>query len=370
MVYHAGVKTGYSVFFPSCYRDCGKRTVTARDGSFTIKRLDSDLWFKLLVVRDGYTAAFVERVDPSLGPAGAALTPRAPVDDPSRVVLGRVVDQHGRPLGAAVVVPEGVTAVVQGRAGSMIGEIKGLEPMAVTNQKGEFELAYSEKATGMLLRVEAPGMATKVIAVPTGAKRETITVSDGALIHGRLVNHGTPVGGAEIGLIPQNRGEFGDKLRVIGDPYDEIRIGTQEDGSFVIPNVPTPVDWYVYGKMEAITALGATDAVKCSTTRDSEEVNVGDIQIIPGHRLRGRITLSDGAAVADGMRVSIFADRSPRESQTAIIGHDGRFEFASLPTGKYEILCSVRGYRLQGIEATIDRDIDDFAIALDPTGKR
>ena len=98
MVYHAGVKTGYSIYCPSCYRDCGKRTVTDRTGSFTIKNLDSDLWFELLVVREGYTAAFVERVDPSHGPAeAAALAPRAPVDDPSRVVRGRVVDQHGRP---------------------------------------------------------------------------------------------------------------------------------------------------------------------------------------------------------------------------------------------------------------------------------
>jgi hypothetical protein len=368
MVYHAGVKTGYSIYCPSCYRDCGKRTVTDRTGLFTLKNLDSDLWFELLVVREGYTAAFVDRVDPSHGPAQAtALSPRAPVNDPSRVVRGRVVDQHGRPLRAAVVISEGVANPV-----AMYGfgeKIKGLEPIAVTNPKGEFELAYSEKATGMMLRVEARGMATKLIAVPTGAGRETITVSDGALIRGRLVNHGKPVAGAEVGLIAQNRGGFGDKLKVLGNPYEEIRIGTQEDGSFVITNVPTPVDWYVYGKMEAITALGATDPVKCTSTRDTEEVNVGDIQIIPGHRLRGRIALSDGAAMADGMRVTIYADRI-WDSQTAVIGHDGQFEFASLPTGKYEIVASVRGYRVQSIEATIDRDIDDFAIALDPAGSR
>ncbi len=212
-------------------------------------------------------------------------------------------------------------------------------------------------------------MATKLIAVPTG-ERETITVSDGALIRGRLVNHGKPVAGAEVGLIAQNRGGFDNKLKVVGNPYEEIRIGTQEDGSFVIPNVPTPVDWYVYGKMEAITALGATDPVKCTTRRDSEEVNVGDIQIIPGHRMRGRITLSDGAAMTDGMHVTISADRSPQDTQIAAIGHNGDFEFANLPTGKYAIIPAVRGYRLQSLEATIDRDIDDFAIALDPAGSR
>jgi hypothetical protein len=159
------------------------------------------------------------------------------------------------------------------------------------------------------------------------------------------------VAGAEVGLITQNRGGFGDKLKVLGNPFEEVRIGTQEDGSFVITNVPTPVDWYVYGKMEAITALGATDPVKCTTTHDSEEVNVGDIQIIPGHPLRGRVTLSDGAALVDGVRVNISADRA-RDHQTAVISHDGHFEFVSLPTGKYEIFTSVRGYRLQKVRAT------------------
>jgi hypothetical protein len=372
MVYHAGVKTGYSVYCPSCYRDCGKRTVTDRTGLFTLKNLDSDLWFELLVVREGYTAAFVDRVDPSHGPAQVtALAPRAPVNDPSRVVRGWVLDQHGRPLRAAVVVPEGVEAVVQGRSVPMYGfgeQIKGLEPIAVTDSKGEFELAYNDKATGMMLRVEARGMATRLIAVPTGTQGQTITVSDGALIRGRLVNHGKPVAGAEVGLIAQNRGGFDNKLNVVGNPYEEIRIGTQEDGSFVIPNVPTPVDWYVYGKMEAITALGATDPVKCTTTRDREEVNVGDVQIISGHRLRGRITLSDGAAIADGMHVTISADRSPQDTQIATIGHNGDFEFANLPTGKYAIIPAVRGYRLQQIEVTIDTDVDDFAIALGPVG--
>ena len=93
--------------------------------------------------------------------------------------------------------------------------------------------------------------------------------------------------------------------------------------------------------------------------RVSEEVDVGDIQIIPGHRLRGRVTLSDGAAIVDGMRATISADRA-WDSQTAVIGPDGHFEFVSLPPGKYEVFTSVRGYRLQKhldtIEATIGRD--------------
>jgi len=370
IIYHAGVKRGYSTFCPSCYRDCGKRSITDRTGSFTIKDLDSDLWFELVIVRDGFAPAFVERVDPSHGPGEAlTLVPRARVDDPSRVVRGRVTDTRGRELRDAVVMSLGVVAVGRGSPITMIGQVNGLEPMAVTNTKGEFELAYREKATGMLLQVEARGMAAKLIALPTGAKRQTIVVSDGALIRGRLMNHGKAVAGAEVGLIAQDTGGFGANLKIVGNPYDEMHIGTQEDGSFVMANVPTPVDWYVYGKMEAISTLGGTDLVKCTARRDKEEVNVGDIEIIPGHRLRGEVTLRDGAPIADGMRVTIYAERT-RDSQTALLGRDGHFEFVGLPVGKYNIVPSVRGYRIQSFETTIDRDVDGFKIALQPEERR
>src|ERR1039458_8868276 len=54
MVYHAGVKTGYSTYCPSCYLDCGKRVLTDAKGAFEIKDLAPDLWFTLVAARDGY----------------------------------------------------------------------------------------------------------------------------------------------------------------------------------------------------------------------------------------------------------------------------------------------------------------------------
>lgn len=379
MVYHAGVKKGYSTFCPSCYVDCGKRTLTDRTGAFTIKSLDPDLLFELLVIRDGYTATFVKKVDPSHGPAETAtLAPRAAVDDPARIVRGRVVDSHGQPLRAAVVEPLGVDEVSERGRMSRYGTIDGLDPVAVTNPQGEFELSYNKPAMGILVKVEARGMAAKLIAMPTAAERKTIAVSDGATIHGRLMNQGKPVAGAEVGLIARERGGYGGSLKIIGNPYEEIRIGTQQDGTFAITNVPTPVEWYVYGKMESIAALGAADPVECSTARDGQEIDIGDIQIHPGHRLRGKVTLNDGAAMADGMRVTISSSQA-FDSQTAILGRDGSFEFKSLPTGPYEIFTSVRGYRFDpdklkkyqyALQTTIDRDIDDYAITLVPVPRR
>ncbi len=57
-----------------------------------------------------------------------------------------------------------------------------------------------------------------------------------------------------------------------------------------------------------------------------------------------------------------------------LIGGEGRFEFAGVPAGKYEIFPSVRGYHLQEnkntIDTTVDRDRDDLAIVLDPNARK
>ena len=82
MVYHAGVKKGYSTYCPSCYVDCGKRTITDNQGMFMFKGLSPDLWFQLLVAGEGYEPAFVNKVDPSSGaPITATLVHRKGVND-------------------------------------------------------------------------------------------------------------------------------------------------------------------------------------------------------------------------------------------------------------------------------------------------
>lgn len=89
MVYHAGVLNGYSTFCPSCYRDCGKRATTDAAGNYVIGKLDSRLWFDLLVVRDGYAPEIVKVKNPSVGTVPlTTLNARPPAPDPSHVVKG------------------------------------------------------------------------------------------------------------------------------------------------------------------------------------------------------------------------------------------------------------------------------------------
>ncbi len=178
MVYHAGVKKGYSTFCPSCYADCGKRTFTDATGTYTFTNLNPDLWFELLVVSDGYGPVSIKKVDPSNGPpTTAVLNVRSGVDDPTRMVRGRVVDTRGNPLRDVAVRPQGIAI----NRGARIGTISGLDPLAVTNDKGEFEVTYPEPASKMLLLLQARRMAPRFVVLPTGTTRETVLLHEGLL---------------------------------------------------------------------------------------------------------------------------------------------------------------------------------------------
>jgi len=168
---------------------------------------------------------------------------------------------------------------------------------------------------------------------------------------------------------------MGAELKLYGDPYEEMRIGTQSDGTFIFTNVPAPVEWYVYGKMESIARRGATLPMECVTKTDGEDANVGDIRIGRGHRLSGKVVLSDGISIADGMRVSIRADPA-FDTQTVPLRPDGTFEFMGLAPGKYQVFASVRGYRAPQWDyrmktdppgtVYVEHDINDFLLTLDP----
>jgi len=332
LVYKAGVKKGYNIYCPTCYVDCGKRAITDSKGMFTIQGLSPDLWFQLLVAVDGYQPTFVNKVDPSLGaPVAATLTRRKHVGDPKGLFRGRVQDSRGLAVRDAIVEPIGI--LLDDKTGaSRYGAVEGLEPVAISNKKGEFQLAYSKPGLRILVSVEARGMASAFGVIPSGTENHVITLADGAVIRGRLVENGKPVGNAEVGLIGRPRGGCGANLQLSGYPYEEVRIGTQADG--------------------------ATGVVECSTKHDAEIVDIGDIQIEPAYRLLGRVVLSDGKPIPEGMRVTIGSERV-RDDQTAALPPDGHFEFIGLAADDYSVFASVKGYSLPKTPVTVTKRAAD-----------
>jgi uncharacterized GH25 family protein len=367
MVYHAGVKVGYSTFCPSCYIDCGKRAITDAKGAFEFKNLAPDLWFTLLAARDGYVPEITKSIDPVKVPTvSLKLAAKPPITDFSGTVRGRVVDADGSPIPNAIINPTGVIT----ERGSSYGTTPGLEPIAITNQQGEFEVSYSKPTPKMLLEVEARALAPKFAVLETGPDRRSVTLNAGAVIAGHLVQNGKPVPNAQIGLIPKDRGGFGVDLKITGDPYELVRIGTDASGRFSIPNVPAAVDWYVYATMDSISALGATSPIEIHVSKDGENVQAPDLVIKPGVHVRGTVLASDKKPIADGMRV-ILASETVWDSQTVLLASDGHFEFTNIPVGKYTVRASVKGYHEDTPQFgpppfLVDHDIDNLITTIYP----
>jgi hypothetical protein len=266
------------------------------------------------------------------------LTTRPPTADFSGTVRGRVVESDGSPVPDAIINPVGLVI----GEGSTYGTVPGLQPISVTNKRGEFEVAYSKPTPKMLLEVEARGLAPKFAVMETGPNRRSVTLTDGATIVGRLVQNGKPVPNAQIGLIPKERGGFGDNFNLIGNPYEVVRIGTDANGRFTIPNVPAAVDWYLYATMDSISALGATSPIEVHVGKDGQYLQVPDLVIKPGLHVRGTVLASDNKPIANGMRVTLSSE-TVWDFQTVPLAA-GHFEFTSLPFGKYTISASVKGY--------------------------
>jgi uncharacterized GH25 family protein len=369
MVYHAGVKVGYSTFCPSCYIDCGKRVITDAKGAFEFKDLSPDLWFTLLAARDGYVPEITKSVDPAKVPTlSLKLAAKPPVTDFSGTVRGRVIEVDGSPIPYAIINPTGLITGEKGA--SSYGTVSGLEPIAITNKQGEFEVSYSKPTPKMLLEVEARAFAPKFAVMETGPDQRSVTLNEGAVIVGRLIQNGKPVPNVQIGLIPKDRGGFVSDLKIVGNPYDVVRIGTDANGRFSIPDVPAAVDWYVYATMDSISALGATSPIEVHVSKDGESVQAPDLVITPGVHVRGTVLASDSKPIAEGMRVTLSSNEV-WDSRTVPLAFDGHFEFSNVPVGKYTINVSVKGYHENTTQYgprpfLADHDINNFTTTVYP----
>ena len=345
LVYHAGVKVGYSTYCPSCYRDCGKRVTTDKKGAFSIQGLAPDLWFTLLAAHDGYVPTISNKFDPDKNVEfKIVLALRHAPSLKTSIAKGRVTDSAGTPIQDVVVEPIGLTV----GDGSSYGTIKGLDPLAVTNVKGEFELSYLGTSPAMLVSIEGRGFAPRFAKLTTGTSRATLVVSEGATIHGILTANGKPVGNAEVGLIAKDHGGYAAKLTIFGHPYEEQRVGTASDGSFLISNVPEPVTWLLYGKMNSMPKGGGTQPIEISTSQERQYLDKVHLAAEPAHVVAGKVSLSVGHPIPEGMRLT-FASGTVWDSQVVMLGNDGSFQVGNVPDGDFCVIPSVKGYETRSV---------------------
>lgn len=340
----AGPKVGTSTFCPSCYADCAKRANTDANGDFTIHSLDPQLIFRILVVSKGYQPKFVSKIDPAKGPVEVQMEPLATdAVPPEHRVLGTVVDPTGQPVVGAVVEAQGIRTR---DGGGSWGAIPGLDPLAVTDDQGEFMLASRRAFAGMDVRVEARGFAPRnFTGLAGGTSRHRLVVTEGAAITGRVLFHGKPLGDVSVGVVSVDRSAGG---------FDgNFDVGTGPDGRFTLVNLPPNVDYFLYGLMKTIGPYGAIPITKVRSGNDGAVLDAGDLVVEPAHRLAGRVVLADGSLVPPETRL-LISRQSAWDSLQLVVGPDGSFDTAGIPAETVSLSVRVPGYRISGKNASLD----------------
>jgi hypothetical protein len=90
-----------------------------------------------------------------------------------------VLDDRGRPVRDAVVEQKGVPRNGPRGPGISFGSNNSpdwIDPLAATDDQGEFEIAYAQPAVSMILSVTPRAMAPKLVTLPTGPDKKTVTV--------------------------------------------------------------------------------------------------------------------------------------------------------------------------------------------------
>jgi hypothetical protein len=292
------------------------------------------LLFRLLVVAEGFAPNLSsKRLDPRAGTVNVTLK-QHDLDqrDPALVFRGRVLDDHGNPVPRALVEPVGLK---KGDA-TTFGTLRGVDALAITNAQGEFRLGVPEAGVALHLRVKARALATYASeALPAGPAIHALRLDPGVSVVGKVLYNDKPLGGIALGLVQQHRWAE----QFVGSS----EISTDKEGRFAFVNIPAKEAYFVYGLIESCRPYGAIPVRPIQVGASGTVVDVGPLELEPGHTLSGRLILADGKPVPPGTPVSLSRGQA-WDYQVIRVGADARFSFSGLPTETYSLSAKVPGY--------------------------
>jgi protocatechuate 3,4-dioxygenase beta subunit len=344
-IYTAGPRTGVSPYCPSCWADCAKTATTGSNGRFRIASLSPALVFRVLVVGNGYSPTFDGNVDPFKGAIKVAMK-RASLNISSPLVLhGRVVDESGNAVVGATISPQGVHFLTSigpdggGITGQFGGDL-GVDPLAVTDSKGEFLLRTRGRIASVVAQISARGFATQTRndLAPGPDGRNIVRMRVGTMVTGTVTDpSGRGISGATVEIVPVDRNS---------DTFTGwVNIATNSHGEFSLPGVvpDTPSVLCVCMDGLAPRSLGAPQR-SVTTGHNGAITSVGRVIVAPAGTVHGRILLTDGRAVAPGTRIMLGRDDT-WDVQIKFVSADGSFAFDGVPIGEHLTLTvGVAGY--------------------------
>lgn len=363
MISTARPKVGVPTLCPSCYLDCGRKSITGESGHFMIEGVDPSLLFSLVGVGDGYTPTVTKHLDPGGDSIEIVMQTRPALsDEPGRVFSGRLVNLDGQPVGGAIVTARmyiwGAPGVL-GPIGS--SDLEGADRMVMTRADGGFELGFPRALRSVSLRMEAQGCAPlQLVGVDVQSDRRDIEMGPGAIVRGRLIDQeGEPVAGRAVGLCGADRS---------GDMYiGNWTIGTDAEGWFVFTNLPpsgvervldelyrgrgdgSEVDVFLYSMLADATTGGGSFPISRfkvpghGETHDVGTLRLGDDDI----RIAGRIVTTNGSPIPEGARLLASRQHAWDHMLISIDESRGRFDLRGFHAGEpIGFTVNAPGYRL------------------------
>lgn len=364
-IYTAGPKHGSSGLCPSCYADCSKKAQSDAQGHFVIPALDPALVFRVLAVAAGHENQFVTKVDPAKGELKISLKPLSAeaMNSPLRV-KGLIIGEDGQPIANATIGPEGASIGSETHWG---GTDDYLDPVAVSDEQGHFVLHCKTNVLSIFARARGLGVAEKWVEFKPGGDY-VVRMEEGVAVTGRLVCEGQP--------LPDISVDCSTTDRVCGKYLDCAQVATRSDGRFLIPNVPPGREFFFCASMDSLRGHGAIAPKSFKTDRSGTTLDLGDIQVKPGHRLEGKIELSDGKPIPPGTML-MLSRSNVRDISQQELGPDGSFKFTGVPAESLGINVRVKGYIFSkrnpsldwlngGIVGKLDGDTTGLILLLEP----
>jgi hypothetical protein len=285
-------------------------------------------------VAPGYAPKFVAKVEGGQAPLEVILTPRRNAGNPGvKVVCGRLLDKDRAPIHGAVIEIDGV-AFESGL--QQFGGLTDTDPLAVTNEAGEFTLVSGRPALALIGRISARGFANQSVQLETG-KTHTLTMTEGANLRGRIVLDGQAVPHVVVGVTPQDRRA--------GSFVGNFDVATDDDGRFLMTNLPPKTDYTVFGKMETVGPFGSIPGRSVHVGRDGETTDIGEVTVQAARRLAGRVVLEDGAAIPEKTWLAIGRD-GVSDVLSVELASDGSFDVRGIPPGVISLAVQVPGYQI------------------------
>ncbi len=226
----------------------------------------------------------------------------------------------------------------------------GLLAFGVTDEAGRFDLCVKQDGRAELLATCSGFLEAEEVSAPVPGHRLALTLAQASRVHGRVVmaTQQTPIEGVEVTLLPAQY-MFMTLLTMGAALTGGHSRFSNADGTFCFDDVEpgryslcaSSLDWVGHTQGSFVVSY-------------SDDVGPVEVQVHPGHRIEGILSIVDSRETCESGYVTLIAQRPPwRWSGTV---SNGRVVVGGLWPGEYWALFTCEGYYHRGSERILVTD--------------